>query len=243
MNEIELSNEKDDDNEENNNNINNNINNEEFPKSSKRTNRIILTSINKNNNVDKKSCDNDKTIINNKSLKEKCFKIICILTSINLEQDLLSLYNLLIIYILSIHNFIFYNAFLFSDKAISARYYLKHKLEIKYLLTKEFDRILLVFLICKIINKIFAFLLNISNENLNLVHKIENETNNKNETKIIIVNNKENTNDNIVEIRIENSNENESEKIINSLINSHKCKIIAIQVFAILIQIFYLYFF
>ena len=213
-----------------------NIKNNNFDEKKKKSNNFHKIEIYKSNN-------NGTAKTNNKDLKEMCFKIIYILTSINLKQDLLSLYSALIIYILSIHNFIFYNAFLFSDKTISARYYLKRKHEIKYLLINEFDRILLVFLICKIINKIFIFLLNASNESLSFVNKIENEMNYKNEQEIIIVNNKEITNDNIAEIRIKSPNENESEEIINSLIKSYKFKIFAIQAFIIFIQIIYAYFF
>ena len=258
---IELSDKNEYDNEENNNNNTNNNNKESDKKNkisrvatsersivSKKTlhNNYISYDI-KSNKSEKsetdKSYDNDNPKTNNKSLKEKCFEIIYILTSINLDQDLLSLYNVLIIYILSLHNFIFYNAFLFSDKTISARYYLKHKLEIKYLFTKEFDRIFLVFIICKIINKIFIYVLDASNDSLNFVKKIENEMNDRNENEIIIVNNKETTKDDIAEIRIKSSNENETEKIINSIIKSYKFKIIVIQVTIILIQIIYLYFF
>ena len=269
LDEIELSDDNDDDNEENNNN-NNNINKTDNKNDNKISNiatskrgiisekplknNYISNDI-KNNISDKKksykskksetdkSNGNDNFKINNKGLKEKWIKIIYILTSINLEQDLLSLYNALIIYILSVHNFIFYNAFLFSDKTISARYYLKHKHEIKYLLTKEFDRILLVFIICKIINKIFIFVLDASNDSLNFVKKIENEMNYTKEKEIIIVNNKNIINDDIAEITIKNSNENETEKVINSIIKSYKFKIIAIQVTVIFIQIVCLYFF
>ena len=67
--------------------------------------------------------------------------------------------------------------------------------------------------------------------------------NDRNENKIIIVNNKETIKDDIAEIRIKSSNENETEKIINSIIKSYKFKIIVIQVTIILIQIIYLYFF
>ena len=256
LNMIDLSEKKDDDNKDNNNN--------KFPTIVASSNRVFVhkksghnnnnlinienNSLNKKSNKSKnseiyKSVNNDNAKITNSNLKEKFFKIIYILTSINLEKDLIFSYNVFIIYILSVHNFIFYNAFLFSDKTISARYYLKHKHGIKYLLTKEFDRIFLVFLICKIINKIFIFLFNISNESLNLINKIENDMNYKNEKAVIIVNNKEITNDNIAEIIIQSSNENESEKIIDSLIKSYKFKIITIQVFIIFIQILYLYFF
>lgn len=132
MDEIELSDDNDDDNEENNNN-NNNINKTDNKNDNKISNiatskrgiisekplknNYISNDI-KNNISDKKksykskksetdkSNGNDNFKINNKGLKEKWIKIIYILTSINLEQDLLSLYNALIIYILSVHNFI-----------------------------------------------------------------------------------------------------------------------------------------
>ena len=188
------------------------------------------------------SIGNDNAITNNKNLKEACSKIIYFLTSINLEQDLPSILNGFIIYILLIHNLFFYNAFLFSDKTISASFNLKHKNEIKYLLIKEFDRIFLVFLICKVINKIFIFLLDISKESLKLVKKIKNDMNYKNGKEIIIVNPKVITNENIAEIRIINSKEN-SKKIIDSLIECYRLKIIIIHIFIILIQILYFYFF
>jgi hypothetical protein len=125
------------------------------------------------------------------NIKDVCFKIIYFFTSFNLEKDLPSLCNDIIIYILSIHNLFFYNALLFSDKTISRRYYLKYKHDIKYLLTKEYDRILLVFFICKAINTIFISLLEYSQEKLYLVSIIENEINYKNEHEIFILNQKE----------------------------------------------------
>jgi len=162
-----------------------------------------------------------------------------------MEQDLPSILNEFIIYILLIHNLFFYNAFLYSDKTISTSYNLKNKNknEIKYLLIKEYDRIFLVFLICKVINKIFIFLFGISKESLKLKKEIENEMKYKNEKEIIIVKNpKVNKNENIAEIRIINSKEN-NQKIIDSLIKCYRLKIMIIHFIIILIQILYLYFF
>ena len=174
--------------------------------------------------------------------KEKYSKIKYILASINSKQELLKIYITIIIFILSIHNLFFYNAFLFSDKTISKRYYLKNKQDIKYLLTKEYDRILLVFFICKVINAIFISLLEYSEEKLNLANIIENEINYKNENEIFIIDQKEIKNENIVQIRIKNSNENESEKIID-LIKTYRLGMTIFHFLIILINLIYLYFF
>ena len=250
------------DDKDNNNEENINNNNKTYTKKIKYpilediSKRNLFSSRNEINSLDKKKnntkkikidnkldgMDNDNVKTNNKNFNKTCFKIIYFLTSINFEQDLPSLLNAFIIYILLIHNLFFYNAFLYSDKTISKNYNLKNKNEIKYLLIKEFDRILLVFLICKVINKIFIFLLDISRDSLSLVKKIKNEMNYKNGKEIIIVNPKGITNENIAEIRIINSNDN-SKKIIDSLIKCYRLKIIFIHFIIILIQILYLYFF
>ena len=122
--------------------------------------------------------DGVKTKKNNKDSENKIIPILktitYLATSIKMDQENDSLYNELIINILSIHNFIFFNAFLFSDKFISKRYYLNNNNEFKYLLSKEFDRIFLVFVICKIINRILLFFLDVSKDNLvNNIKKIK----------------------------------------------------------------------
>ena len=255
------SDDKDNNNEENINNSNKTftkkIKYRKFEDNNDITKRNIFSSRNeihpnkKRNNSNKKKNDkvdgiaNDKDKTNNKNLIKACPKIIYFLTSINMEQDLPSILNEFIIYILLIHNLFFYNAFLYSDKTISTSYNLKNKNknEIKYLLIKEYDRIFLVFLICKVINKIFIFLFGISKESLKLKKEIENEMKYKNEKEIIIVKNpKVNKNENIAEIRIINSKEN-NQKIIDSLIKCYRLKIMIIHFIIILIQILYLYFF
>ena len=182
--------------------------------------------------------DDESIKTNNKDLY---FKIIYFVTSIDLDQDLPSLYNAIIIYILSIHNLFFYNALLFSDKTISKRYYLKHKHDIKYLLTKEYDRILLVFFICKFINTIFISLYECSKESLNFANIIENEMNYKNEKQIFIINQKEITKDSIP-YRIKSSNENENEKKYY-LIKTYILIMIIFHILIILFQLIYFYFF
>ena len=51
-----------------------------------------------------------------------------------------------------IHNYFFINVFLFSEKYISLRYLYGESKNIQYLLTKEFDRIIYVFIVTKFIN-------------------------------------------------------------------------------------------
>ena len=136
----------------------------------------------------------------------------------------------------------FYNALLFSDKTISRKFYIKNKNEIIYLLSKEYDRILLVFFICKIIDRIFKSSLKRSKEILYLANKTENEINYKNEKEIFIINQKEITNNNAIQIRIKSSNENENEKKID-LIKTYKLRNIIIHILIILIQLIYFYYF
>jgi len=186
--------------------------------------------------------DDDAIKTNNKDLKEKYFKIKYYFTFINLEVDFLSLFNEIIIFILSIHNLFFYSALLFYDKTISRRFYIKQKNEIIYLLSKEYNHILLVFFICKIIDRIFKSSLKRSKEILYLANKTENEINYKNEKEIFIINQKEITNRNAIQIRIKSSNENENEKKID-LIKTYKLRNIIIHILIILIQLIYFYYF
>ena len=80
--------------------------------------------------------------------KRNIFQNCIFLTFIYLEQELPNICNAIIIFIFSFHYLFFYNAFLFFDKIISRRFNLKHKNEFIYLLSKEYDRILLVFIFC-----------------------------------------------------------------------------------------------
>ena len=186
-------------------------------------NPFIITRKNEIHKLDEIETDNIKN--NSKDSKENFCKIysdylkqkiIFFLLFTKKSQELSSLYFKLIINILSIHNLIFYNAFLFSDKCISKRYYLKQN-EIEYILTNEFDRIFLVFCICKIINEIFLFLFETAKENLNK-NTIESE--------------KENTKENRIEI--ESVNDTENEKNINSLKKCYKLNIIIVHSLIIL---------
>ena len=194
-----------------------------------------------NSEIQKSEGISDESIkTNNKNLNFK-YQIIYFLTFIDLDQDLASLYNAIIIYILSIHNLFFYNALLFSDKTISKRYYLKYKHDIKYLLTKEYDRILLVFFICKIINAIFISLYECSKDSLDLAIIIENKMNYNNEKQIFIIDQKDITKD-FIQYRIKNSNENESEKK-NDLIKTYKLIMIFFHILITLFHLIYFYFF
>jgi len=161
----------------------------------------------------------------------------------NKVKDWPSLCNAIMIYFLSIHTLYFYNALLFSDKTISRRYNLKYKIGIYYLLTNEFDRIILVFFISEIINKIFVIILEWLKESLNSAYKIENENENeinyKNDQNFFVINCKD---DNIIEIRAESPNEKETEKAID-LIKAYKLKMIFFHIFIILVELLYLYFF
>ena len=68
--------------------------------------------------------------------------------------------NIIIIEInILLHTFLFMNAILFSDKYISARYIYDKKNEIEYILTKEYERIILVFAVCFFIIKIIRWFL------------------------------------------------------------------------------------
>ena len=137
---------------------------------------------------------------------------------------------------------LFYNALLFSDKTINKRFYLKYKNKIIYVLSKEYDRIILVFFICKIIDRIFISSIKRSKEILNLANKTDNEINYKNENEIFIINQKEITNSNSIQIRIKSLNENESEKKTD-LIKTYKIRNIIIHILIILNQLIYFYYF
>jgi len=184
--------------------------------------------------------DGVKTKKNNKDSENKIIPILktitYLATSIKMDQENDSLYNELIINILSIHNFIFFNAFLFSDKFISKRYYLNNNNEFKYLLSKEFDRIFLVFVICKIINRILLFFLDVSKDNL-----VNNIKKNKIEEEYIF---KNNSNENIPSIEFQSTNN--KKKSTDSFCNKckiHKVIVIIIHSLIIVIQLLYLYFF
>jgi len=187
-----------------------------------------------NHEIDKKEGMGDDIVT-----KRNIFQNYIFLIFIYLKQELPNICNTIIIFIFSFHNLFFYNAFLFSDKIISRRFNLKHKHEFIYLLSKEYDRILLVFFFCKIIDRIFKFSLKRSKKILYLAKAYENKINYKNEKETFSINIKER---NIIKIAIKSSNENESEKKID-LINAYRKRMIIIHILIIIIQLIYLYFF
>jgi hypothetical protein len=79
------------------------------------------------------------------------------------EKDFPCVLKLIYITIL-IHNYFFINVFLFSEKYISLRYLYGESKNIQYLLTKEFDRIIYVFIVTKFINAGLELLLRLLQE-------------------------------------------------------------------------------
>jgi len=81
---------------------------------------------------------------------------------INISEEYESFFPicLKIIYInISLNNYFSNTAYLFSDKYISLRYLCEEANDFQYILTKEYDRYILVFFIVKIINFIIKWLL------------------------------------------------------------------------------------
>ena len=121
-----------------------------------------------NNNVYKINSNDKYTEMDFKEAEKKdkrgIFRILCdnlmenacIILQINNDDDIVYIVMKTII---SLHTFFFINTMLFTDKYIKDRNTYNNKIEIEFLITKEFDRYIYTFIIClfiiKFINRLY----------------------------------------------------------------------------------------
>ena len=70
-----------------------------------------------------------------------------------LNENYLPIYLIIIMINISFHTYFFINALLFSDKYISERNAYENIKEIEYIITKEYERIILVFFLSLLIKR------------------------------------------------------------------------------------------
>lgn len=159
---------------QNNKYINDQINfsekNDNIPQNIQNLNTNPNTYSEKNQNIIK---GNDNSKINFQISKNNDQRKFCVIFCNNLNSNSILIINniknsnkkffpaflIILLYNISFHTYLFFNAILFSDKYISERNQYKKGKEIQYIITKEYDRIILItficFLIIRILRKLF----------------------------------------------------------------------------------------
>ena len=113
-------------------------------------------------------------IYNKKKSKQNrnCMRNLCEIFFGNFKEEFLcgfNKFNLILVIFMHLHTYSFFNAFLFSDKYISVRYSYKGNINLIYIITDEFSRILIVIIFSYLVLLIFKSLLNLTKDSKKII--------------------------------------------------------------------------